>query len=61
MLEETSADSQTEVWIPSPAAREAMARRRTTKGIGARSVEKSRIRHIVQNRVQRILPLLRKL
>ena len=35
--------------------------KRANKGIGARSVEKSRIRHIGQNRVQRILPLLRKL
>ena len=61
VLEETSADSHTRVWISCPAASAAMARKRTGKGIGARSVEKSRIRHIGQNRVQIILPLLRKL
>ena len=61
MLEETGADSHTKVWIPSLAARAAKARRRTGKEIGARSVEKSRIRHIGQNRDQRILPLLHKL
>ena len=47
--------------VSQPAAMATKARKRTAKGIGARSWDKSRIRHIEQNRVQRILPLLRKL
>ena len=41
----------------SPATRAAKARKRTTREIGARTVEKSRIRHIGQNRVRRLLLL----
>ena len=40
MLEGTSADSHTKVWIPSPAARATKARSRTVGEIGARSVGK---------------------
>ena len=60
-LEETSADSHTKVRVPSPAARATKARSRAVRGIGARSVGKSRIRHTGQNDVQKILPLLRRL
>ena len=60
-LEGTSADSHTRVRIPSLVARATKARSRAAREIGARSVEKTRIRHTGQNRVQRILPLLRKL
>ena len=58
-LVDTSADSHTNVRIRSPAAKAAKARKRKTREIGARSVERSRICHIGQNRVQRLL-LLRK-
>ena len=53
VLEETSADSRTKGQT-NPAARAAKARKQTTKGIDARSVERSRIRHIGQSRVQRL-------
>ena len=49
-LEETSADSRTKGQT-NPAARAATARRRTSKEVDARSVERSRIHHIGQSRV----------
>ena len=50
VLEDTSADPHAKVWLPSPAARATNARSRTAREIGARSVEKSQIRHTGQNR-----------
>ena len=47
-LVETSADSHTKVRIRSPVARAAKARKRTTREIGARSVERTRMRHTLK-------------